>query len=272
MAQQKNTPNSPAKSTPKSNAKNTPKSTSKAPPPAAEQEVVANAARQEAPPPAMEVDDAAFDEKKQLKKARAEAKKKEQEALQEFISSNTPEAAAAQRGTVNNTTMLLEQLETLCNEVDQLWPQMHEKLYTIGDTLKKLSDSEMSTEDLAKGLSGNAAKAGGKIKTMDVKRAKMYQTAGSVAPKFKNVVAQEDWTTTVAINLPAVLKDVHKVAVAAPAFLASFKDLDAHLTGAEKKKQQTATGKKRKMRLDGDGEEEDKVTEMRDAKCANTAK
>ena len=263
MAQQKNTPKSTAKST----SKSTSKTAKKTPPPADEQEVVANATPQEAPLPAMEVDADAIDGKKQLQKAKTGAKKKEQEALQEFISSNTAEAAATQRGTVDNTTMLLEQLETLCSEVDQLWPQMHEKLYTIGDTLKKLSDNEVSTEDLAKGLSGNAAKAGGKIKTMDVKRAKMYQTASSVAPKFKNVVAQEDWATTVAINLPAVLKDVQKVAVAAPAFLASFKDLDAHLTGAEKK--QTTGGKKRKMRLDG--EEEVKVAEMRDGKRANTA-
>ena len=131
----------------------------------------------------------------------------------------------------------------------------------------KLSDNEVSTADLEKGLSGNASKAGGKIKTLDVKRVKMYQTARSAVPKFKNVVAQEDWTTTIAVNLPAVLKDVQKVAVAASSFLSSFKDLDAHLTGAEKK--QTAGNKKRKMCLDG--EEESKVTEMRGGKLANTA-
>ena len=117
--------------TPKSTTENSTKAGKRTPPPT-EQEVVVNAAPKDTSPPPIEVDDADVNEKKQLQKAKAEAKKKEQEALQEFISCNTAETAAAQRGNVDNTTMLLEQLETLCNEVDQMWPQMHEKLYTIG--------------------------------------------------------------------------------------------------------------------------------------------
>lgn len=188
---------------------------------------------QEARPMALDVADA--DEKKQLQKAKLEAKKKEYDSIQDFISSNTMEEATAHRCTINNTTMLLEQLETLCGDYRRQWSQMHETLYTIGDTMKNLTETEVSTEDVAKCLFGNTTKAGGKIKAMDGKRAKLYQTANMVAPKFKHITHAEDWNTAVAINIPAMLKDVQKVETAVPAFLASFKALDNHLTGSAKK-------------------------------------